>query len=130
MDDEEKLRQLSYEVWKTLKQSYGTKDKILQDSISQLARLISHMISEERNKVLSRQDMNNIRESIKMYDTALFGDKNDREAHPGIVNEWITFKKFMEGNRKIHYMVLSSVTGLLIKAFWDVVWPLLIKHPS
>src|ERR1043165_9466212 len=100
MADEEKLRQLSYEVGKTLKQSYGTKDKVLQDAISQLARLISHMISEERNKVLSHKDMDEFRSSIKTFDLILFGDKNDRENHPGIVNEWLNFKKFMEGNRK------------------------------
>ena len=121
-DRDDELKKLSEDVSKTLKEAWDAKNQILQDAVSQFARLVSYIRSEERVDADRMKEITKIWEMTKLHDKAIFGDRMDPELHPGLVHQMIALQQSILTNRKLHWAVLGGVGTLILKQAWEVIF--------
>ena len=56
---------------------------------------------------------------VKAHHKILFGDIDNPAVTPGLVHEILTIKSYLEGNRRLHWIVI----GLVISRFVYDLWP-------
>lgn len=75
----------------------------------QLGRIISHLESEQRDRMALHREVNNMSETVKQHDKALFGDRENLEEHPGTVHHMATIIKGHKRNAKLLMTVIATV---------------------
>lgn len=106
--DHDELKHYAAELEKELSKDGTT----LHEIKIQLRRFISHLLSEQRTT-------QNHSDRLEQHDKALYGDKDNLEKQPGILNDLQTIKEFVAFNRKLHWFVAVSVGGLALKTVWQ-----------
>jgi len=110
---EDELRDLSKEVAEI---HVMTDDKQMTTTIiARLAfhvgRLVSHIQSEQRGA-------SEMKQLVTLHDQTLFGD---RKQDLGLSAKYDEVKRFMETNRKFHWIVTSGVLALVLKEVWSLI---------
>lgn len=72
----------------------------------QIGRLLSHLESEQRVTLRHEKE-------LMQHDKALFGDKEDLEKHPGVVNTLSDITRNQRRNQKMLGTVLTGILSLV-----------------
>lgn len=85
-----------------------------------LGRFISHMQSEQSTSMDHGKLLHEHELRLRLHHRTLFGDEENVDKKPGIVNDMREIKVLLRTVSKVVYIGACALIGLAVKAGWDL----------